>query len=149
MIMLEHLRTEFFDVFARMEHRLKRSGFIRDRDDAQADWGAFAKSLGEPFFQDVVDRGLAETLISAPPAKLMSDLKWRRPQRHLANVEDLIVRGVTRVRNSLFHGEKFVGGPEQVSRDLILISEALAVLKLAEGHIERLDQTRSSVAGDS
>jgi hypothetical protein len=135
------IQREFFDIFSRMEHRLKRSGFLKqNRADAQADWSVYARALGEPFFAEAKRSGIADTLINRPPAKLMNDLAWEAPKKPLDGVENLFTHGVARVRNSLFHGEKFVGAREQRERDLTLVAEALAVLKLAEQWLKRVDQ---------
>jgi hypothetical protein len=104
------------------------------KEHAQADWAAYAKMLGSDFFDRVASSGIADTLISDPPRKLMREgLRWsRRKSTPLENVHELLLEGVCRVRNSFVHGEKFVGGPDgQWERDARLVKEALAVLKLA------------------
>lgn len=125
--------AEFAKMFGQMEHALKRSGYLKAcRKDAQADWAAYAKSLGAPFFDMVVDKGIAKTLIGEPPRKLFADgLEWG-PERPapLQNVAELIIEGMCRVRNSLIHGEKFVA-TGQWERDGVLVTEAFAVLVAA------------------
>lgn len=130
-------RQEFTDLFEHYEFTLKRRGFLqKGLEHAQADWNVFARSLGQDFFDYVRAAGIAETLIAAPPGKLMRNpLDWNRPDRALATTYDLLVQGVCRVRNSLVHGEKFRGDIKQRARDEALISEALAVLKAAEGFL--------------
>ncbi|RUW21857.1 hypothetical protein EN858_22630 [Mesorhizobium sp. M4B.F.Ca.ET.215.01.1.1] len=128
---------ELARLFGRFEHALKRTGFLKNRSDAQADWDAFAKALGPTFFADVVNAGVAATLVGDPPRKLMSEgLTWQ-PEHPtpLANVHQLIVQGVCRVRNSYVHGEKFQGGSETWARDATLVGEALAVLREAQGRV--------------
>ncbi|RWP23633.1 hypothetical protein [Mesorhizobium sp.] len=50
----------------------------------------------------------------------------------MANVAQLLINGVCRVRNSYIHGEKFTGGLEgQWECDATLIAEAHVVLKTA------------------
>ena len=125
---------EFAADFRSMEYALKRSKFIRkNRRAAEADWDLFATKLGADFFRSVVEREIAITLIGSPPRMLMSDMKWSPPATApLSNVNQLIINGVCRVRNSYLHGEKFTGGPDgQWERDSVLISEAHEVLKLA------------------
>ncbi|MEH6740911.1 MAG: hypothetical protein V7695_20550 [Sulfitobacter sp.] len=124
----------FTDDFGAMEYALKRSDFLRkNKDVAEADWDLFAQSLGVAFFEHVVGQGIATTLISAPPQRLMANLKWTpQTKEPLANVAQLIINGVCRVRNSYLHGEKFTGGPDgQWKRDVVLVAEAHAVLKSA------------------
>jgi hypothetical protein len=50
-------------------------------------------------------------------------------------VVELFDQGVCRVRNSLFHGEKFVDRQDQRERDAILVSEALSVLREAQDRV--------------
>ncbi len=121
----------FIRDFRATEYALKRSGFLRqDREAAEPNWDLFAQALGKPFFEHVVDTGIAKTLIGDPPRRLLADMSWSPSNpAPLTNVAHLIVNGVCRVRNSYVHGEKFTGGPEgQWERDVTLIREAHAVL---------------------
>lgn len=132
---------DFARQFGDAEYALKRSGRIRlNKATAEADWDAFARDLGPEFFAAVVDSGIAKTLISKPPRRLMNDLLWApEVPVPLTNVHELIIQGVCRVRNSYLHGEKFRGGPDnQWGRDVTLIKEAHAVLQAAlawRGHV--------------
>jgi hypothetical protein len=120
--------------FGRMEYALKRSGCLRKgKKVAEADWESFAQKLGCDFFEEVSASEIAKTLIGHPPRQLLADLQWSPDAPEpLANVAQLIVNGVCRVRNSYLHGEKFTGGPDgQWERDATLIAEAHAVLKKA------------------
>lgn len=124
----------FIRDFRAAEFSLKRSGFKRpNRDIAEADWDRFAQHLGPAFFSQVVQTGIAKTLVGLPPRRLMANMMWTPENPDpLVNVAQLIVNGVCRVRNSYIHGEKFTGGPEgQWERDLTLIREAHAVLAAA------------------
>lgn len=119
--------------FRQSEYALKRSGYLKKRDLAEADWDRVARELGQAFHDRIVAMGIAPTLISEPPRRLKADLTWA-PENPapLETVQQLIVNGVCQVRNSYIHGEKFTGGPEhQWERDLTLVSEAHAVLRLA------------------
>ena len=140
---------EFAQLFGRFEFALKRAGLLRAKVDAQASWEAYAEKLGPDFFKLVLDSNIAPTLIALPPRKLMADgLKWlpENPQP-LQNVRDLFLVGVCRVRNSLMHGEKFTGGLDGWDRDAALLTEALAVLKLAKGRVEEVEQYLAEHAG--
>jgi len=124
---------KFAKGFRDAEYALKRSAtFLGDRHGvAETNWNALAAALDQPFFDHVVASGMAKTLIGDPPRQLKSDgLEWMPKQTTpLTNVQQLIVQGVCRVRNSYIHGEKFRGGPEgQWERDATLIEEAHAVL---------------------
>jgi len=128
--------TKFAADFGAMEYALKRMPKYRrkNRAIAEADWDAFARDLGQEFFDHVVKSGAAKALVSEPPRRLLADMQWDPPNPvPLSNVLQLIVNGVCRVRNSYFHGEKFTGGPAgQWERDAKLIEEAHTVLKEAQ-----------------
>ncbi len=122
--------------FRSVEYALKRSGHLRKgKKVAEADWTGFAQELGEAFFHQIQASGIAKTLIDHPPRQLLATLDWSPPNPPpLANVTELIVNGVCRVRNSYIHGEKFTGGPDnQWERDALLVAEAHAVLRDAVG----------------
>lgn len=125
-------------LFGRFEHVLKRTGFLKGRRHAEADWRRFAVSLGDTFFAEVRHRGIAKMLIQEPPRTLMANgLKWEPEWPDpLENVADLFVKGVCKVRNSYVHGEKFVGGDRDFKRDARLVREALAVLELAQSKLD-------------
>lgn len=131
--------------FGKTEYALKRHGYRREgRDVAEPDWDAFALALGAEFFSDVNERKIATTLIGEPPRRLLSTLEWS-PEKPaaLTNVQQLIVQGVCRARNSYIHGEKFTGGPDdQWDRDLTLVTEAHAVLKAAIAWSRLIDETQ-------
>ena len=127
---------KFAEDFGAMEYAMKRSPNYRRKKKAiaEADWDAFAKDLGQEFFDQIVKSGIAKNLIGEPPRRLLADMQWDPPNSApLSNVAQLIINGVCRVRNSYFHGEKFTGGPTgQWERDAKLIEEAHTVLKMVE-----------------
>lgn len=122
--------------FRSAEYALKRAGHLRKgKKVAEADWASFAQELGAEFFDQIQASGIAATLINHPPRQLLVTLDWSPPNPPpLANITELIINGVCRVRNSYIHGEKFTGGPDnQWKRDALLMAEAHAVLKMAIG----------------
>lgn len=128
------LRHDFLQLFGRVEHQLKRSGFLKqDRKVAEADWRAFAKQLGNDFFERIKAGDLAPMLMNDGPRRLLAEnLEWEKENaKPFENAEDLIQRGVCRVRNSLVHGEKFIGSPDQQTRDETLVRESMRVLEEA------------------
>lgn len=129
----------FTALFRRFEHALKRGDFLAKRKRAEADWRAFAESLGVAFFEEVRQSQKAPTLIQEPPRRLMADLTWKPDvPASIENVVDLFQRGVCQVRNNLFHGEKYIGSPDAHSRDEALVSESLWVLRLASEKTPKL-----------
>lgn len=130
---------EFSALFRKMEHDMKRLGFLKGTDHAQADWNKFARKLGLPFFDAIRASGDASILLGEPPRKLMREgLEWRPLNpKPLANVVELFEQGVCRVRNSFVHGEKFVSDQDgQRERDATLVREALFVLSEAKKYFE-------------
>lgn len=121
--------------YRRFEHALKRAGFVNPNDRrASANWGEFAKALGEDFFVEVRDSGEAPTLIAEPPRILMRETMTFEPPEPepITDVVDLFRRGICMVRNNHLHGEKFINEPG-LGRDAALVREALAVLERASG----------------
>lgn len=134
----------FRELFATYEYTLKRLGFRqKGLTYAQADWNVFSSELGQSFFDEVQEAGIAKTLIGEAPGKLLNDpLEWERPDRPLRTTQELLVMGVGRVRNSVVHGEKHRGDEAQQRRDSVLVSEALAVLRFAQGRLEVAEPPR-------
>lgn len=126
-------RQKLYQEFENAEYTLKRSQFLHQHKPvAEADWSAFAVSLGDEFYDKILNSGVAKTLIGSPPRKLRSDMRWTdKRSEPLRNVTELIVEGVCRVRNNSIHGEKFRGKEGQWARDLQLIREAREVLAAA------------------
>ena len=133
------LVQSFFAEFAFAEFQLKSLGYIQGgREEAKADWDAFAKSIARPFAakQSPEFTQAWKTLTSAPPRKqvvVKGRLGWKSTSRP-PGLSDaawglLLVR---RIRNNLFHGAKFiVGGAEQFGRDRDLVAAAQSILESA------------------
>ena len=135
--------AELMQMFARLEHGLRRNGYARrDRQVALIDWARFASELGEPFFAAARDSGNAAVLIRVPPRVYHRD-KGLLPEQPppIANVGELFVRGVCQVRNNIAHGEKLVELATQ--RDHDLVRDALWVLTQA---IDRHPKARELLA---
>lgn len=121
--------THFFGAF---EYALTQEGFAKNRDVAEADWPAFARALGAEFFEHVRNAGIAQTLIDEPPRQFMRGGMWMPEQPNaLANVNDLFVLGVCRVRNNVVHGKKHFYAGEGNERAHALVYDATAVLEAA------------------
>jgi hypothetical protein len=132
--MIGHLpphAVAFTALFARVEHALRRNGYVRsDQKRAVVNWRNFAKELGDEFFESVRQSKLAMTLIAEPPRV------YHRNQGFLPNVQEPITdvvqlfgRGVCQVRNNIVHGEKYVD--LATPRDDALVQEANYVLEQA------------------
>ena len=124
----------FSAIFARFEYALKRSGYILDKGQrVEADWDRFANELGVTFWDEVRNSGDAGILIARPPRKQAvaedGGLDWREAQP-VGNVQELL-GAVRRVRNNLFHGDKYLGPDWDSSRNERLVIESRAVLELA------------------
>jgi hypothetical protein len=119
----------FRDLFARVEHALRRIGYCRSNSErAAVDWRRFANDLGPDFFKIVTDSKKAETLLAEPPRVMHRSGEWR-PTRQLpiADVTELVLRGLCQVRNNIVHGEKFIG--ENSERSHALVVEAYWILE--------------------
>jgi hypothetical protein len=58
----------FFVSFSRFEYALKRAHFVRlDQERAEPDWDRFADELGQSFFTEVCESGVARDLVTKPP----------------------------------------------------------------------------------
>lgn len=126
------IAMEFFDQFARFENALKRAGYLKNKDAAEADWDKFARDLDASFFEQVRGAKEAATLVSAPPKKRIRDqgvLSWQDGLQ-VTDAPSLFV-AVCRARNNLFHGEKFIRDREGDKRGEQLLTESLWVLELA------------------
>lgn len=121
----------FTDLYARLEHVLRRNGYARkDRQVALIDWVRFARDLGEDFFLRVRNSENAQTLIGEPPRIYYRD-EGLVPdvQMPITSVTELFLRGVCQVRDNLVHGEKYVR--ESRKRDDDLVRDAHWVLEEA------------------
>ena len=131
------LVLRFLGVFSRFEFALKRSGFLKGSEQAEADWDAYAKSL-RGTFRSVEDTRFTETVaffLKAPPRKQVvsgGDIDWKDTQiGDGEHQENYVLRLVRVVRNNLFHGGKYpipVGPLEDVGRNHKLLEASLAVL---------------------
>ncbi|MDD0976908.1 hypothetical protein [Pseudomonas fontis] len=141
---LPKLAIEFFIVFSRFECALKRSAdYAAPGDNAKvnANWDAFAKDLGNGFFEEVKAQGLAPELLHSPPKLQVvlpngGGLGWREPPAVNNSVE--LFLAIRRARNNLVHGAKYrdratgrVDPVDGSERDERLLDQALAVLGLA------------------
>ena len=132
------LVLRFFATFSRFEYSLKRSGFLKTGDKAEANWDAYANSLRGQFanVQDSAFRDAVAFFLNAPPGTQVvsgSDIDWRDTK--LGNGEqheNYILRLVKIVRNNLFHGGKYpvpTGPMEEVGRNQRLLEASITVLK--------------------
>src|SRR5689334_5849797 len=99
----------FRDLFARVEHTLRREGYVQaGRAKSMVDWQQFAADLGEQFFINVRDSGSALTLVQEPPRALHNDGTWQ-PQNPtpITTVRELML-GVCQIRHNIEHGEKYM-----------------------------------------
>lgn len=124
--------TTFFATFARFEYAMKRSCYLKNPEPLQpanANWDSFADDLGTDFFQTCKVEPTLHVLFERPPRRLFvlqnCQVDFRQP-RTANNFCELFLL-VRDVRNSLFHGEKYV----QRERDNELIIAALTLLDFA------------------
>ncbi len=128
------LVLDFFVTFARFEYALVAVGFVTDRRGvAEADWGCFLT------FVEYLDRADMEPgiqaghrLLTKPPKKLVLDgqiARFREVRRTGQTDIRFLLEGVKRGRNNLFHGGKFLTGPQPVDRNETVVTDSLRVLR--------------------
>ena len=133
-----HGDIEFIRIFMRFEYAVKKKYGTKK-------WTDLHKDLGQRFFELVVQKGLAKTIISHPPHKetypdrVLTWVPSNRP-KNTTNLLDL----VNNVRNNLFHGGKS-GHPDDdrnaqlISESIMVLLEALAQDEELRLHFERKD----------
>ncbi|SDJ11297.1 hypothetical protein [Pseudomonas abietaniphila] len=133
---LDLLAFEFFREFARCEYCLKISGFLTGSPRApKANWTTFAQSI-EQLFNEPGEQ-LADAIgyyLEHPPKKQIvgeEGLTWEQELPNHANVADLVLKLVCRVRNNLFHGGKFNGHWFEPQRSDDLLRAGLIILRSA------------------
>lgn len=127
-----------FASFSRWECALKHNKFVRvgQHGQAEADWKKFANEHGDALAKLTSDDFLAarKYLTNSPPQRQElrgGHMSWEpNPKRSGESEADYLFRVVKDVRNNLFHGGKFVGGPApELARDRLLIDSAIVVLE--------------------
>ncbi len=145
----------FLATFSRWECALKHNNYVRrgSYGQAEADWKKFANTHKTQFagLQTPEFIKARNMLITNPPKReelQSTEIKWEPNPRRGGEIidADYLLRVVRDVRNNLFHGGKFAGGPAQeLARDRELIDSATAVLEITasmhEGIKAMLDQT--------
>jgi hypothetical protein len=141
-----NLSIKFFILFSRFEYALKRSGYIKTREDktAEADWDSFAEKHKEIIVESNYHEKLNEAfnyLKENPPKKQIvlqqtdndnpnQKLTWQKDDYNgKFDLKRALVL-VRRIRNNLFHGGKFSSGYEEdISRDKKLLRFGMIILE--------------------
>jgi hypothetical protein len=139
-----------FATFSRFEYSLKRSRrFVRsDRNVAKASWDDYAKSISAKLsgITDPTFLKARKCLLERPPQRLElggdGEVRWSPISGTGKTDAECLLRIVRDVRNNLFHGGKYLGGPTaDLARDRELISSSIAVLKAClplDAHVHSL-----------
>lgn len=126
---------QFIFSFSRAEYALKASRFLRDTEEANADWVRFVADIRGNFNENKSEelQNAIKYIKNEPPKKQVVEnglLAWKQTNNdamHLVLYLNVMVR---RIRNNLFHGGKLqTGFTEDISRDLELIKSANIILK--------------------
>jgi len=140
--MLENkeLIYKFFYHFSRFEFALKTTGYILSNDNnVLPDWDRFAKSIDQKYeLIEIKSEEFQKSIkyfFEQPPKKQIINssgtLDWEeyKPKKVQHSFKELLML-VRRVRNSFFHGGKFISGSIIGSeRDTTLIEYGLIILK--------------------
>jgi hypothetical protein len=126
---------EFFFVFSRFEHSLLVTNFIAERNGTVvADWDKFASTVNESFnfaLGSEVEKAV-RYYEEVPPKKQvlqLGRLAWKNVAPETKERLGRLLVLIRRVRNNLFHGEKFgvlLEGDSQ--RDADLLEHGLTIL---------------------
>lgn len=138
------LVADFFMVFARAEHALKRAGYVTaDRYDApRIMWDDFARHVGAKLFDGGipdVDTAIAY-LQNHPPRREVvrsGTLDWEARTTNDPKDPVFLIRSLTTVRNNLFHGGKEINGL-LAERDRSLLRSSLILLAHVLGLIPKV-----------
>lgn len=123
-------KRDLFAAYARFEHSLKETGFLRGKDGerANADWLRFSreKELSD-IFAHLSDDADVSALINDPPNVQIIDggtVRWQETlDRPISSSHNLLI-SVKTVRDNLFHG----GKSGENTRDDALCRAAIKVL---------------------
>lgn len=133
--MTNNIVDQFIYSFSRAEFALKASCFLKNTEEAQADWDAFIRNIKDRFNENKTEelKQAIEYIKNNPPKKQVvenNQLDWKQTNNdgmHLAQFLNIMLR---RIRNNLFHGGKLhTGFTEDISRDLRLIESANVIIK--------------------
>jgi len=126
--------ADFFCKFARIEFALKAIGFYKlcnDHEyDAKPDWDRFATQFCQQIDGDPELAEAFRYFSERPPKKYVvrnKQLNWKEVVPN-ANKAKHLIDCLKRVRNNLFHGDKFNGNYSMNERDDALICHGLSVL---------------------
>jgi hypothetical protein len=135
----DHARVfAFLATFARWECALKHGEFVRAglHGQAEADWKSFANKYAVHIceYRDTDFTNARATLLAKPPRReeyISGTVSWQdNPRRDNETDAGYLLRVIRDVRNNLFHGGKYAGGPEpETARDRDLIDCALLILR--------------------
>jgi hypothetical protein len=123
---------EFFFVFSRFEHSLLVTSYIADRNgNAFADWDRFARELNDSFnlaLSPDVERAVRYYEEDPPKKQVvhLGRLAWKNVVPDTNGRLERLLLLVRRVRNNLFHGEKFgvlLEGDSQRDAHLLLVDK--------------------------
>ena len=126
------LLLDFFVAFSRFECALNAHEFVYP-GSAIVSWSLFAKWL-EGLPREELDPVLAagNDLTKKPPKRLVrgdQGLAWEDVSKEAGESEIRFLVGcLTRARNNLFHGGKYLTAPDPAGRNRWVISNGLAVL---------------------
>ena len=125
----------FFLYFSRFEYSLKRLNYLTKSEEAKPDWDRYCRDNPNLLDGDLEEhvKNALKYLKNAPPKKQVvknNGLDWE--DDNYTGKYDLcrILTLLRRIRNNLFHGGKFPGGPKNdISRDRKLLESGLIIMQ--------------------
>ncbi len=125
----------FLATFSRWEYVLKSTGYAKrgSHGQAEADWNRYADMVADSVADITAPDYVAarDYILRSPPLQWKFEDGWQpNPRRPNETEMRYLLRVVRDVRNNLFHGGKFHGGPmKELARDRQLIDAATTILE--------------------
>ena len=122
------LIIRFFLYFSRFEYAMKSSSYGELKWNPcyyDAAWSRLDKELQKNSYFKKSSKAIGQTLLFDPPRKMIN-------QNEFENwlIKRSVIQWTKVVRNNLFHWGKFHWSPMESDRNINLIKESLAILKL-------------------
>ncbi len=131
----EEMLLEFFILYSRLEYALKRTGFLKSTDNAQADWDDFISNIKDKFDKNKNEKleKAVKYLLEYPAKKQVTNgkLDFVSCPTTSSGSDIIRLRHCIRItRNNLFHGGKYSqGSVEGAERNKELLENSIVVIK--------------------
>lgn len=133
---LDQLAFKFFKLFTQYESTLKSENYFQTNGSGRilVDWDKFAnEKVGSDFLVNLGDKAeAANYILEYPPKKQIVDaeglIEWQEVPSTGRYVQ-ILFGNISRIRNNLYHGEKFNGTWFDPDRSSRFLENSLVVLE--------------------